>query len=97
MQGMQGNMEMRNMLANQFLNRAPNMYQMATYNTMPFFPMQQGQFNNCGNGMGEMGAITNKKKRRKKKKKKNSSSSSSSSDSSESSSDEDKKKVKEEK
>ena len=94
MHGMQGNMDMRNMLAGQFLNRATNMNNAAGYETMaPFFPMQQGQFSNCGNAMGEMGAITHKKKRRKKKKKKKyySSSSSSSSSSSESSSDEEKK------
>ena len=55
MQGMQGNVEMRNLLANQFLNRAPNMNQMvapnmnqmtapnmnqmAAYNGMPFIPI----------------------------------------------------------
>ena len=107
MQGMQGNVEMRNLLANQFLNRAPNMNQMvpnmnqmapnmnqmAAYNGMQFIPMQQGQYNNCGNGMGEMAAVPNKKKRRKRKKKKYySSSSNSSSSSSDSSSDEEKKK-----
>ena len=45
MQGIQGNMDMRNMLAAQFLNRAPN--NVGGYDAMAqYFPMQQEQFNN---------------------------------------------------
>ena len=56
MQGMQGNVEMRNMMAEQFLNRAPTMNQNVERNMMmPYFPMHhnnlQGAFNSCGNEM----------------------------------------------
>ena len=92
MHGMPGNVEMRNMLENQFVNRAPSNMM------MPYFPMHQnnlaGAFNNCGNDMSEMLPLTTKKKRKKKKKKYYSSSSEESSSDDSSSEDDNKKKKK---
>ena len=62
MQGMQGNVEMRNMLAEQFLNRAPTMNHSADRNMMmPYFPMHHnnlhGVFNSYGNEMNDSRSI----------------------------------------
>ena len=96
-----GNVEVRNMIAEQILNpmqRQMNGHQgMAPNMMMPYYPMQHnsygGGFNNCASDMGELIKAPRKKKN-KKKKKRYYYSSSSSTDSDDSSSDEESKKKK---
>ena len=71
-----GNVEVRNMIAENFLNPMPrqmNAHQgMAPNMMMPYYPMQPnslgGAFNNCVADMGELVAAPQKKKNKKKKK-----------------------------
>ena len=66
--GMQGSMDMRNILTDQFMNRPPNMHHVGGGGNMmmPYFPLQQGQFNNCGNELGEMVSVKKKKTQEEK-------------------------------